>query len=48
MFKSTSTSLTLLGVLAIISIIYGVSEIVMGAELRRTGHTAREVLEHAA
>ena len=29
------------------SIIYGVSQIVMGAELRRTGHTAREVLEHA-
>ena len=93
MFKSTSTSLILLGVLAVIvgilaiawpgvtilalvilfavyafvlfarpnvgavtlallfgpfSIIHGVSEIVMGVELRRTGHTVSEVLEHAA
>jgi hypothetical protein len=42
MFKSTSTSFGLF------SIIYGVSEIVMGVEVRRTGHTVGEVLEHAA
>ena len=42
MFKSTSTSFGLF------SIIYGVSEIVMGVELRRTGHTADKILQQAA
>ena len=47
MFKSTSTSLILPGVLAI-SLIYGVSQIMTGVELRRTGQTLGQVLDHAA
>jgi uncharacterized membrane protein HdeD (DUF308 family) len=41
-------ALTLALLFGLFSIIYGVSEIVLGAELRRTGHGVREVLEHAA
>jgi len=41
-------AVTLALLFGLFSIIYGVSEIVMGVELRRTGHTVSEVLEHAA
>jgi uncharacterized membrane protein HdeD (DUF308 family) len=41
-------AVTLALLFGLFSIIYGVSEIVLGAELRRTGHVVREVLEHAA
>jgi uncharacterized membrane protein HdeD (DUF308 family) len=41
-------AVTLALLFGLFSIIYGVSEIVLGAELRRTGHRGREVLEHAA
>ena len=41
-------AVTLALLFGLFSIIYGVSEIVMGVELRRTGHTVGEVLEHAA
>jgi uncharacterized membrane protein HdeD (DUF308 family) len=41
-------AVTLALLFGLFSIIYGVSEIVLGAELRRTGQGAREVLEHAA
>jgi len=41
-------AVTLALLFGLFSIIYGVSEIVMGVELRRTGHTVNEVLEHAA
>jgi uncharacterized membrane protein HdeD (DUF308 family) len=41
-------AVTLALLFGLFSIIYGVSEIVLGAELRRTGHGVREVLEHAA
>jgi uncharacterized membrane protein HdeD (DUF308 family) len=40
-------AVTLALLFGLFSIIYGVSEIVMGAELHRTGHTASEILEHA-
>ena len=41
-------AVTLALLFGLFSLIYGVSEIVMGVELRRTGHTVGEVLEHAA
>jgi uncharacterized membrane protein HdeD (DUF308 family) len=41
-------AVTLALLFGLFSIIYGVSQIVMGVELRRTGHTVGEVLEHAA
>jgi len=41
-------AVTLALLFGLFSIIYGVSEIVTGVELRRTGHTVSEVLEHAA
>ena len=41
-------AVTLALLFGLFSIIYGVSQIVMGVELRRTGHTADEILEHAA
>jgi len=41
-------AVTLALLFGLFSIIYGVSEIVMGVELRRTGHTVGEVLEHTA
>ena len=41
-------AVTLALLFGLFSIIYGVSEIVLGAELRRTGHSVREILEHAA
>ena len=41
-------AVTLALLFGLFSIIYGVSQITMGVELRRTGHTVGEVLEHAA
>ena len=41
-------AVTLALLFGLFSIIYGVSQIVMGAELRRTGHTVDATLEHAA
>jgi uncharacterized membrane protein HdeD (DUF308 family) len=41
-------AVTLALLFGLFSIIYGVSQIVMGVELRRTGHTVGEVMEHAA
>jgi len=41
-------AVTLALLFGLFSLIYGVSQIVMGVELRRTGHTVGEVLEHAA
>jgi uncharacterized membrane protein HdeD (DUF308 family) len=41
-------AVTLALLFGLFSIIYGVSQIVTGIELRRTGHTVGEVLEHAA
>ena len=41
-------AVTLALLFGLFSIIYGVSQIVMGVEVRRTGHTVGEVLEHAA
>ena len=41
-------AVTLALLFGLFSIIYGVSQIVMGVELRRTGHTVGEVFEHAA
>jgi uncharacterized membrane protein HdeD (DUF308 family) len=41
-------AVTLALLFGLFSIIYGVSQIVTGVELRRTGHTVGEVLEHAA
>jgi uncharacterized membrane protein HdeD (DUF308 family) len=41
-------AVTLALLFGLFSIIYGASEIVLGVELRRTGQSAREVLEHAA
>jgi len=41
-------AVTLALLFGLFSIIYGVSEIVLGVELRRTGHAASDVLEHAA
>ncbi len=41
-------AVTLALLFGLFSIIYGVSQIVMGVELRRTGHTVGEILEHAA
>jgi uncharacterized membrane protein HdeD (DUF308 family) len=40
-------AVTLALLFGLFSIIYGVSQIVTGVELRRTGHTVGEVLEHA-
>jgi uncharacterized membrane protein HdeD (DUF308 family) len=41
-------AVTLALLFGLFSIIYGVSEIVLGAELRRIGHSGRKVVEHAA
>jgi uncharacterized membrane protein HdeD (DUF308 family) len=41
-------AVTLALLFGLFSIIYGASQIVTGVELRRTGHTVGEVLEHAA
>jgi uncharacterized membrane protein HdeD (DUF308 family) len=41
-------AVTLALLFGLFSIIYGVSQIVMGVELRRTGHTADKILEQAA
>jgi uncharacterized membrane protein HdeD (DUF308 family) len=41
-------ALTLALLFGLFSIIYGISQIVMGAELHRVRHSARQVLEHAA
>jgi len=41
-------AVTLALLFGLFALIYGVSQITMGVELRRTGHTVGEVLEHAA
>jgi uncharacterized membrane protein HdeD (DUF308 family) len=41
-------AVTLALLFGLFSLIYGVSQIVMGVELRRTGHTADKILEQAA
>ena len=41
-------AVTLALLFGLFALIYGVSQIVTGVELRRTGHTVGEVLEHAA
>ena len=56
MFKSTSTSfarpsvgaVTLALLFGLFSLIYGVSQIMTGVELHRTGQTLDKVLDHAA
>jgi len=41
-------AVTLALLFGLFSLIYGVSQIVMGVELRRTGHTADKILQQAA
>jgi len=41
-------AVTLALLFGLFSLIYGVSQIVMGAELRRTGHTLHSILPDAA